>query len=95
MKQTCLAIADLFIPAEMMAEGLQALEEAGIDVTVKQWHHNSLEELQQANLAIEQGGVRPYFCQMTYLKALNTMTSSLHSSRRSIVMWLKPLQKRR
>lgn len=52
----CLAIADLFIPAAMMTAGLQKLKEAGIDVTVKEWKHPSLEQLQTDNLAIEQGG---------------------------------------
>ncbi|WP_054705209.1 2-hydroxyacid dehydrogenase [Bacillus sp. JCM 19041] len=52
----CLAIADLFITKEMMEQGLLKLVDAGIDVTVKEWTHSSLEDLQKDNLAIEQGG---------------------------------------
>ncbi|KOO48608.1 2-hydroxyacid dehydrogenase [Priestia koreensis] len=52
----CLAIADLFITKEMMKQGLVKLEKSGVDVTVREWKHESLELLQKDNLAIEQGG---------------------------------------
>lgn len=52
----CLAIADLFIPKEMMEQGLSKLVKAGMDLTVKEWTHDRLEELQKVNLEIEQGG---------------------------------------
>ncbi len=40
----------------MMEQGLSKLVDAGIDVTVKEWRHDRLEELQKVNLEIEQGG---------------------------------------
>lgn len=52
----CLAIADLFIPKDMMEEGLTTLADHGIDVTVREWYHDSIEKLQEDNLAVEQGG---------------------------------------
>ncbi|MCP1354917.1 2-hydroxyacid dehydrogenase [Aneurinibacillus migulanus] len=52
----CLAIADLFIPAEMMEEGLKKLKDSGVEVTVREWKHENLEHLQKDNLAVEQGG---------------------------------------
>lgn len=52
----CLAFADLFIPKEMLTAGLSKLKDAGIDVTVREWYHESIEKLQEDNLAIEQGG---------------------------------------
>lgn len=52
----CLAIADLFITKEMMEQGLTKLKEAGIEVTIRKWKHENLEQLQKDNLAIEQGG---------------------------------------
>ncbi|MFJ7746566.1 2-hydroxyacid dehydrogenase [Peribacillus sp. NPDC097295] len=52
----CLAIADLFIPKGMMEQGLIKLADAGIDVTVREWKHENLEQLQKDNLRIENGG---------------------------------------
>ncbi|AXN41387.1 2-hydroxyacid dehydrogenase [Peribacillus butanolivorans] len=52
----CLAIADLFITKDMMVQGLKKLVEAGIDVTVREWIHENLEQLQKDNLTIEYGG---------------------------------------
>ncbi|MBY0051479.1 2-hydroxyacid dehydrogenase [Brevibacillus agri] len=51
-----LAIADRFIPAREMAEGLGELEKLGWDVEVREWQHASLEELQKDNLAVELHG---------------------------------------
>jgi D-3-phosphoglycerate dehydrogenase len=51
-----LAISDAYIPAAIMHEGLEGLGELGIDVQVRPWEHASLTGLQEANLAIEQGG---------------------------------------
>jgi D-3-phosphoglycerate dehydrogenase len=39
-----------------MQQGLQPLEELGVEVQVRPWEHETLIELQEANLAIEQGG---------------------------------------
>ncbi|MFC7395480.1 2-hydroxyacid dehydrogenase [Scopulibacillus cellulosilyticus] len=52
----CLAIADLFIPKDIMKQGLKKLVDAGIEVTIREWKHENLEQLQKDNLAIEQGG---------------------------------------
>ena len=51
-----LAISDSYIPLSVMREGLQSLESLGIEVEVRRWEHDTLIELQQANLAIEQDG---------------------------------------
>ena len=51
-----LAISDTYIPHDYMRQGLAPLEAHGVDVEVRRWEHASLIELQQANLAIEQGG---------------------------------------
>jgi D-3-phosphoglycerate dehydrogenase len=51
-----LAIADTYIPAEIMGAGLAPLADCGVEIVVRQWTHDSLIALQEANLAIEQGG---------------------------------------
>ncbi|MFH1266644.1 MAG: oxidoreductase, partial [Planctomycetota bacterium] len=51
-----LAISDTYIPFRFMQPGLESLEALGIDVEVRRWEHETLPELQEANLAIEQGG---------------------------------------
>jgi D-3-phosphoglycerate dehydrogenase len=51
-----LAISDLYIPAAFMQQGFSELAEWGVAVEVRPWEHASLVDLQQANLAIEQGG---------------------------------------
>ena len=51
-----LAISDFYMPRHYMTEGLTSLAEHGIDVDVFSWEHDTLEELQAANLIIEQGG---------------------------------------
>ncbi|MCZ7640621.1 MAG: 2-hydroxyacid dehydrogenase [Verrucomicrobia bacterium] len=51
-----LAISDAYIPRAVMERGLSRLKALGIEVEVRPWEHASLVELQQANLAIEQGG---------------------------------------
>lgn len=51
-----LAIGDLYIPAEFMEAGFAELTDAGVDVVVRQWHHETLADLQRDNLAVEQGG---------------------------------------
>ncbi|MGM0490873.1 MAG: 2-hydroxyacid dehydrogenase, partial [Planctomycetota bacterium] len=48
--------SDAYIPAAIMREGLETLREAGVDVEIRPWEHGSLSGLQEANLAIEQGG---------------------------------------
>ena len=52
----CLAIADLFIPPTMMARGLEALAQRGIEIMIRDWTHESVEKLQQDNLRIELDG---------------------------------------
>ena len=51
-----LAISDTYIPLEFMQQGLAALEPLGVQVEVRRWEHATLIQLQEANLAIEQGG---------------------------------------
>lgn len=51
-----LAISDTYLPAEYLCQGLAGLAPLGVEVEVRRWEHASLIELQQANLAIEQGG---------------------------------------
>ena len=51
-----LAISDLYIPRHYMAEGLASLAEYGIKVDVFPWEHETLEELQAANLKVELEG---------------------------------------
>ena len=51
-----LAISDTYIPFPFMEQGLRPLQELGVDVEVRRWEHDTLIELQRANLAIEQGG---------------------------------------
>ncbi|KQL56455.1 MULTISPECIES: 2-hydroxyacid dehydrogenase [Bacillaceae] len=52
----CLAIADLLISEHVMKEGLASLEKKGIELTIRKWHHNQVEDLQKDNLLIEQTG---------------------------------------
>jgi len=51
-----LAISDTYIPQEFMRRGFGTLADLGVDVEVRRWEHPTLIDLQQANLAIEQGG---------------------------------------
>lgn len=51
-----LAIADLFIPKEMMAEGLKELERYGFDIEVRMWEHKDIPALQEENIILEQQG---------------------------------------
>ncbi len=51
-----LAISDAYIPAQFMQQGLQPLQDLGIELQVRKWEHHSLIDLQAANLAIEKGG---------------------------------------
>ncbi len=51
-----LAISDHYIPHDVMRRGLAALESLGVEVEVRRWEHETLVELQEANLAVEQGG---------------------------------------
>ncbi len=50
------AISDHYIPHDIMKRGLASLEAMGVDVEVRRWEHETLVELQEANLAVEQGG---------------------------------------
>ncbi|OHB80903.1 MAG: oxidoreductase [Planctomycetes bacterium RBG_16_64_10] len=51
-----LAISDAYIPCADMQRGLAPLRELGVEVHVRRWEHKTLAALQQANIAIEQGG---------------------------------------
>lgn len=51
-----LAISDHYIPRRYMEAGLAELAEFDIRVDVRPWEHATLEELQEVNLKIEQGG---------------------------------------
>ena len=51
-----LAISDTYIPEDYMIPGLASLKERGADVIVRHWDHPTLVDLQQDNLAVEQGG---------------------------------------
>ncbi len=51
-----LAISDNYIPAEFMQRGFASLQAQGVQVEVRSWEQPTLIDLQQANLAIEQGG---------------------------------------
>lgn len=50
------AISDHYIPHDIMKRGLSSLESLGVDVEVRRWEHETLVELQEANLAVEQDG---------------------------------------
>ena len=50
------AISDHYIPHDIMKRGLASLEPLGVEVEVRRWEHETLVELQEANLAVEQGG---------------------------------------
>ena len=56
-----LAIADAYIPAEMLTDGTQALVAAGHDVEVVSWGPTIVEELQEINLEVEQKGPNGVF----------------------------------
>ena len=51
-----LAISDKYIPYQFMYDGLSSLCNLGVRIEVRRWEHQTLIELQQANLAIEQSG---------------------------------------
>jgi D-3-phosphoglycerate dehydrogenase / 2-oxoglutarate reductase len=51
-----LAISDTYIPHCFMEQGFASLADLGVQVEVRRWEHPTLIDLQQANLAIEQGG---------------------------------------
>ena len=51
-----LAIGDTYIPSQFLQQGLQPLHDLGVELLIRDWEHDSLVDLQQANLAIEQGG---------------------------------------
>jgi D-3-phosphoglycerate dehydrogenase len=51
-----LALSDAYIPFDCMQRGLKSLEPLGVQVDVRRWEHETLIQLQQANLAIEKEG---------------------------------------
>ncbi|WP_182353479.1 2-hydroxyacid dehydrogenase [Flaviflexus huanghaiensis] len=51
-----LAIADAYIPLDMLRDGTGALVDAGHDVTYVEWETESIEKLQEVNLLVEQKG---------------------------------------
>lgn len=51
-----LAVSDRYIPREYMETGLAELRNYDIEIEVRPWEHQTLEELQEANLVIEMKG---------------------------------------
>ena len=51
-----LAISDTYCSAEFVEQGLSTLKDLGVEIEVRHWEHPTLIALQEANLAIEQGG---------------------------------------
>ncbi|MFT0846986.1 2-hydroxyacid dehydrogenase [Actinomycetaceae bacterium L2_0104] len=51
-----LAIADAYIPSDMLWEGTESLRVAGHDIEVVSWGPDTIEELQEINLKVEQNG---------------------------------------
>ncbi len=51
-----LAFGDNLIDTKMLKDGLVELEQAGMEVTIRDWSHESTEELQKDNLLVEQEG---------------------------------------
>jgi len=51
-----LAVSDTYIPCGFMEQGLSSLRALGVQVEVRHWEHPTLIALQEANLAIENGG---------------------------------------
>jgi D-3-phosphoglycerate dehydrogenase len=51
-----LAVSDTYIPYAFMEVGFAGLKELGVSVEVRRWEHSTLVALQEANLAIENGG---------------------------------------
>ncbi|WHY71954.1 2-hydroxyacid dehydrogenase [Fictibacillus enclensis] len=51
-----LAISDLFIPSDVMENGLSDLKSKGIEIEVREWNHSSLEMLQKDNIEVETKG---------------------------------------
>ncbi len=49
-------IGDLFIPCEYIERGMKPLEKYGVSVSTVEWKLKDFEELQNINLAVEQGG---------------------------------------
>ncbi|MHB8899276.1 MAG: 2-hydroxyacid dehydrogenase [Thermoguttaceae bacterium] len=50
------AISDHYIPHDIMRRGLASLESLGVEIEIRRWEHETLVDLQEANLAVEQGG---------------------------------------
>lgn len=51
-----LAFGDNLITPDMLSNGLLSLKEKGYEVTVRDWSHETVEDLQKDNLLIEQNG---------------------------------------
>ena len=56
MPKHLLAISDTYIPYDFMRDGLASLKDEDVEVEVRRWEHESLVQLQEANLQIESGG---------------------------------------
>ncbi len=54
-----LALSDKYIPFDAMTAGLASLPEFDVGVEVRRWEHETLVDLHQANLRIENGGPDP------------------------------------
>jgi D-3-phosphoglycerate dehydrogenase len=51
-----LAISDAYLPVRFLEQGLRPLQDLGVELQFREWKHDSLEDLQQANLEIERHG---------------------------------------
>ena len=51
-----IGIGDLFIPCSYIKSGFQALEKDGVEIDTIEWQFDSFDELQKANLLVEQSG---------------------------------------
>ncbi len=65
-----LAISDHYIPESFMLGGLSALAELGMDIEIRPWEHPTLEELQEANLLVEQKGANAIEMPQRFLDGL-------------------------
>ncbi len=51
-----LAYADTFIPEDIMKNGLKPLSDAGHEIEIRQWKHESVKAIQTDNLLVEREG---------------------------------------
>jgi len=49
-------IGDLFLPCQYIAKPFQEFSQFGVEIAVVDWKHDNFDQLQNANLKVEQGG---------------------------------------